>query len=407
MLALEAAARLEPASIDRHTRLATLYLDMGPSAADKAIAEHQTILALDAGRASSYQALFELYGQVGEAGRRFWPAAALVHLGSASPQLARAVADHRPPQLVPADAGLTDTLWDALAHELPTPHGPLDAVLAISGSLLVSAVAQRRTALGLRRQDRIVQATAASEPGSRSRAGQPPTGEVPWFPAEALAYLTRVLNVEAPELHFRPDHFCPLSTHPMIEDDRVLVALVAGPRLEARLSDDGVAFELARRAACLRPRHLAAVAFANGEALAGAVAALRVALGLEATASDDATRLLARDLGRLLDRRGREAVAELSHLLAECDPTTLPAASEAWLAGCDATALRAAFLLTGDLGAAEAALALDASLTGRTDHHARVMTLAAYSVGEAHCSLRAALALDATDEQGGRRWAAG
>src|SRR4051812_36540136 len=59
--ALEAALVFDRDNVKRHAELADLYVEAGPDAIDKGIAEHQWVLRRDKARIASYRALKVLY----------------------------------------------------------------------------------------------------------------------------------------------------------------------------------------------------------------------------------------------------------------------------------------------------------------------------------------------------------
>src|SRR5206468_11542774 len=63
--AFEVASSLEPENLQRHETLADLYMQAGPDRMDKAIAEHQLLVARSPDRLASYRALAKLYRDSG------------------------------------------------------------------------------------------------------------------------------------------------------------------------------------------------------------------------------------------------------------------------------------------------------------------------------------------------------
>src|SRR5262249_2744418 len=61
--ALEAALSFDRDNLERRRQLADLYLQAGPDAIDKALAEHHYVLRRDKSRVASYRALKQLYAR--------------------------------------------------------------------------------------------------------------------------------------------------------------------------------------------------------------------------------------------------------------------------------------------------------------------------------------------------------
>jgi tetratricopeptide (TPR) repeat protein len=405
VLAFEAAAHIDDSDPAREERLADLYLELGPSAAAKGIAAHQRLLARTPDRVASYEALLRLYGEVDAPDKQWWAAAALVFFGDQDPKLRAIVDRRRPAQVVPAGARLGDELWALI--EAPGDDRRLGELLALVAPYAAAATAPKRSALGLKRGDRIA---LGAEPADAARGRRRARTEaVDWFPAHALGYVSRVLGVAAPELFYRAEHFCPISTHLIEDEGAATPAVVVGQAFEQRLDDDAMIFELGRQAARLRPRLLARLVWRTPEALGAAARAILDVAGAPDTepAGREEVEGLARVLRRALPS---DVVDAAAGLVAEAGLAGVGAAElAAWADAAESAAARAAFLLTGDLAAAERALWTDpspAAPPARTSND-RLRELVAFSVSDAHFALRAALGLDAAALEGVRQWAHG
>lgn len=349
-LSYETAAALHPSASEPLEGLATLHLAAGPSGIDKAIGAHQRILAFSPDRLTSYRVLAELFGRVGAFERQWWAETAIQILGDGVPR-SEPISSYasRPPQLIPPQIRFDDDVWEKL-----TPHAgsrPLDEVLSLVGPAVVRAASLRPGVLGVR------------------RAGAVQDG----FAPQALAYVARVLDLQAPELHRRDGHIVPLSAHWVCERERVGPVFLITRAFEA-LSDDAMIFALAARTAVVRPRWSAALGHPHGASLAAALQPILAGTPL------------APSLGAL-------SPAELEDHCAQ------------FLSRIQTAADRAAFLLSGDLWAAFESLTMDA--TKSDDARARVAALAAFALSDVHLELRTRLGLNNGAEDGGRRWVGG
>ena len=84
MAAFEAARALDPHDEGPERALAALYLKVGPSASDKAVAAHQALAARAPDEPEPYRVLERLWRAQGAPEKAFWASAVLAQLGQAS-----------------------------------------------------------------------------------------------------------------------------------------------------------------------------------------------------------------------------------------------------------------------------------------------------------------------------------
>jgi tetratricopeptide (TPR) repeat protein len=370
--ALEVAASLDPDNVERHERLADVYVAAGPSHHDKAIAEHQWLVARSPERLASYRALASLYAAVGAHDKLWCVAATLSFLRKADAELEQFYEAHRPRELRAASRPLDDEAWLKVLH--PAEDRFIDAVFMLLGGYVASATAQQHPNLGLRRKDRVDVATDQR------------------VPTRALRYVAETLEVGTPDLFFKESEPRSLSLVNLQEKGALTPAIVIGKGIEQRASEAELVFEMGRSLAFLRPERFVRAAVPSAPALEVALRAALALAGLGGGASADVERF-ATDLARVVPKPVVDQLAGVTRKLvaARGDALDVPA----WMVAADLTAARAGFALTSDLSAAARVISSEPSGGGSgATTKQRLEDLLAYSVSEDYFAVRRALGFE-------------
>lgn len=323
LAALEVVARLDPRQYEARRRLAALWLQAGPDAADKAIAAQHEVLRLDPGQVATYRALAALYESTGEIAR----AAACEQAVQILSAPAEAPAWSPSPEL--AGKPLTSADWALLRHP------DEDRYLSLLASLVTPLL-------------------AASAAGPLDRAGIP-VGRDDTRPfVQAAGYVTRTLGVDAPELFTANDQMAPLRFYCGSVKQAVRPAFIAGlPLLGDRRRMVDLVPAMALELAQLRPERSLRLLVHDPNVLAVVVRAA-VAVAHDEEPSSDA-KLTAAALKRWLSPVALDQLGVVGRRLRQegREPAQLAAT---WLRAADLTAARAALVLTGDLARTLAAV---------------------------------------------------
>jgi tetratricopeptide (TPR) repeat protein len=314
--ALEVVARLDPKQYEARRRLAALFLQAGPDAADKAIAAQHAVLALDAGQVPTYRALAALYESIGEMAR----AAACEQAAQilTSPDDARGWSPA--PEL--ATKPLTQADWALLRHP------DEDRYVSLLASLVTPLLA-----------------ASAAQP--LDRAGHP-VGRDDTRPfVQAVGYITRTFGIDSPELFTASDQMAPLRFYCGSVKQSVRPAFIAGLPLlgdRRRMVDlvPSVALELAQ----LRPERSLRLLVHDANVLAVVIRAA-IAVAHDEEPSSEA-KLTAAALKRWLSPVALDQLGVVGRRLRLDGREPARLAAE-WLRAADLTAARAALVLTGDL----------------------------------------------------------
>jgi tetratricopeptide (TPR) repeat protein len=376
ILALEVASSLDRENIPRHELLADLYVEVGPSAAEKAVIQHQFLISRRPDRIESYQALAALFQQMQSYDRLWCVAGALTYLGHADHYLRTFWERHRLADVPVATRKMGPELWPKVIHPSEDPF--ISALFSLVAPALALTTAQRHQALGVKRNDRI----------DLTRDD--------WFPAVALRYVSNTLEMPLPDLFVREKEPQTAFIYNLRDKAGLTPALVLGHGFEQWSSPWEVVFELAKRMTFLRWERFPRFALVTPTALDIAVRAT-LALGGEPLDPPGAgihngeverTRVA---LAELVPQPLAEQVTLLARRFRgeHGDVIDIPA----WIAAADLTATRLGFVLSSDLPSAVRVLGAEPAGLSPLTLPERIGDLLSYSVSEEYFAVRHSLGL--------------
>ena len=372
--ALEVAVTLDGENLQRHEQLADVYVAAGPTHQEKAIAEHQYLLAHNPDRLASYRALAKLYGDVGAYDKLWCVASTLTFLRKADAQLETFYETHRPRELRAAKHPFNDEVWLRVVH--PDEDRFIDAIFIHLGPIVAAGAAQQHQVVGLRRKERV-DLTLDQR-----------------VPTRVLRYVAETLELTAPDLFFKESEPASLTLVNLQERGVLTPALVIGKGIEQRGSEVELVFEMGKRMAYLRPERFVRSAVPSAPALD---VALRAALAFAGTpigagGHNGEVDKLAGDLGRVVPKTVSEQIAAVGRQLVAERGDTLDVS--AWMRGADLTSARVGFALTNDLASAARVIATEPVAGSAVSPKDRMRDLLAYSVSEDYFAVRKVLGLE-------------
>ncbi|HVV16925.1 MAG TPA: hypothetical protein VHH90_06950 [Polyangia bacterium] len=384
--AFEAALALDPDDVVRRRFLADLYREAGPARYGDAIAQHRAIVARARTIAEiepEVRLLVRLFVETGALDDAHAAAGALVIAGRADPQERALYEQYRPRQPLRAPGQLSEVTWQThLRH--PDQEPMLSLLLAAVAPAVGAAHARQPKDLGLKKKMRR---EVAKDPGRACRM---------------LARASQMLGVALPDAYLAEEQPFDLE----IANARgttggapvVLIGRGMGdarPELEA-------AFVAARVGAWLRPDLLlrgAAFVPTMGELTAIVGAALRAIdpafpLGAELAAAAGAHEAL---LGQLSPQdRERLSAAVRRYKAGPAAAEDVAVVVARWARGAVFTAIRAGWLVSGDLEVASR-LGQAFAASAAIDPADVVRDLMVFSVGAGYPDLRAELGFTTVD----------
>jgi tetratricopeptide (TPR) repeat protein len=372
-LTMEVALSLDRENMARQEQLAKMYFDMGPSAADKAIAQHQFLISKKPDRLDSYKALASLFFQAGEHDKMWCVAGAMTCLGKADPPLQALYENFRPTQTPPASGKLNEELWRKIVHPNEDPY--LSALFALLSPAIAMSTAQPRKVLGLDRDARVDVTTNA------------------WPHSASLRYVANSIEATLPDVFIKKDAPGSISLVNLKDKNTLAPALVIGIGFQQLASHSEVIFDFAKRMVLLRPERFPRFALGTGAALEIAVRAGLQLGGAPIGKGDHGTEVdkMAKKIDGLLSTPLRAELKGVAKRYVEAcgDQVDIPR----WIVASDLTAARAALVLCGDIVAAARVLALEPSGQSPLSVPERLNDLLVYFTSNDHFAVRAALGM--------------
>jgi tetratricopeptide (TPR) repeat protein len=365
--ALEVALAFDRNNHERHKRFADVCVQA--HAWEQAIVEHQLVLAREKNRILSFRALKHLYIQTHDREKSIACSYALAFLRKGEPDDVARVADHKKLPFATTRRVLGDDGWARLTH--PDEDRLLDHLFALVGPTMVAAQAQPHKAFGLARKDAV--------------------GAVDRSYAKTLAYVTTILDVVPPELHVKPEQREPVVFANCIDGrELVPVFILGGPLVSERRREAELVFELARRAAQLRPERLMRLALPHPQPIMLVIEAAMALADGSGTGADVVRTAAA--LERALPGPQLEQVQAIGAKLRASRVVTDEAAM-AWLRATDLTGSRVGLTLAGDLETCARLLASEGQPAGTAAPTERLLDLVWSSVTEEMFMVRRLLGL--------------
>ena len=372
-LTMEVAVSFDRDNMARQERLAKMYFDLGPSAADKAIAQHQFLLSKKPDRIDSYKALAALFFQAGAHDKMWCVAGAMTCLGKADPPLQALYENFRPTQMPNTTGKLNEELWRKILH--PTENSYLGSLFALLSPAIAMTTAQPQKALGLDRHTRV------------DVAGNN------WSYAAALRYVAGSIEAALPDVFVKKDAPGTVSLVNLKEKNALAPALVIGIGFDQLSSQSQVIFDLAKRMVLLRPERFPRFALGTMSALDIAVRAGLQLGGSPIGPGDHGEEVdkMAKQLDGLLPAPLRTELKGLAKRYVDACGDKVDIAN--WIVASDLTASRAALVLCGDIVAASQVLAIEPSGQSPMSVQDRIKDLLSFFISEDHFAVRAALGM--------------
>lgn len=369
--ALSRRVNLEPANVDARLVLAALleHAEQWPRAARVL----ETACWHAPTNTTIHHALYRNFTQRKEHDRAFQACAALVHLGDADLDKQMLYQQYRPEAGLRPTATVDDACW---AELYPLEHDAnVRALLAAIGPAAISHKVDALRAAGK---------LPTLDPKQRQ---DPETSTV--SVVRSLAWAAKLLQIQLPPLHVRPDLASGISAVPLLEPAIVLGKAVLSGRSIAEL-----AFLVGRDLTYFRPEHRILMHYSSMPELTTLVTtAIRIAKSGPGGAASIRDQGLAAALSRGIDatawERVRAAVDRVESSGAKIDLT-------GYVRSLEIAATRVGLLLSGDLPTAGKLLSTDVREVAGLRAADRMRDLLPYAVSAQYAALRVRLGVAAS-----------
>jgi golgin subfamily B member 1 len=375
ILALEVAASLDRENLARHELLADLYLDVGPSAVEKAVAEHQFLISRRPDRLESYKALAALFQQMQAYDKLWCVSGALTVLGQADHYLKSFWDRHRLPEVPVALSKIGPDQWQHIIHPREDPL--IAALFNLLAPAIAMTTAQKHQAIGVKSGDRV------------------DTSRDDWFPGVALRYVSQTMELNTPDVFVKEKDPQTVSIYNLREKDRLMPSLVLGGGFQQWSSQWEVVFDLAKRVAFMRWERYPRFALMTPTALDIAVRASLALVGCpigQGPHNGEVEKTRSK-LAELVPKPLADEVAVVARRFLEArgevDVIDIPG----WMAAADLSAARAAFVVSSDLPAAVRVLTAEPAGLSPLGLQDRIKDLIGFSVSPEYFAVREALGL--------------
>jgi golgin subfamily B member 1 len=358
--AFRMASRLRPD--DSHERRIIAELCVATDRSDLAVAELREAISREPLEVAHHQALYRLYARMGELDRAYCVASALVFLKGADAEQRACYAELRPKGVPDFRARLGRAAW---IRDLA--HPALDR--AIGGVFEVIA----RAARSLRAR--------SVPPMNANKRENPQTTER--LAAKAFFGAAAVFGMEPPQLWIRPDLSGAITAVPVEPSGSVM-----GSTLVSGWSIPELMFVCGKHLAIQQGEHAVRAHYAAvSELQALLLAAIKVAIPSSNAPDSPFRKALAQQLKQDELEKLRHVVASIVDIGATADVTR-------WVQCSELTAVRAGFLLCGDLSVAAKTLRQEPVIAGDLSPNEKVKELVRFTISEAYHQLRRSLGID-------------
>lgn len=384
--AYESALALDPDDADRRRALAGLYQDAGPSRYGDAIAQHRAVLARARAVAEiepEVRVLVRLFVETGALDDAHAAAGALVIAGRADPQERALYEQYRPRQPLRAPGQLTEASWQTHVRH-PDQEPVLSLLLSAVAPVVAAARARPAKDLGLKKKMRR---DVTKDPARASRM---------------LARAAQMLGVALPEVYVADEQPFELEVVNARGTTAAAPVVLIGRGMGETRPELEAAFVAGRTVAWLRSDLLlrgAAFVPTVGELTVVVAAALRAIDPAFPVAAELAAAAAPYDvlLGQLSPQdRERLSAAVRRYKASVVASQDVAAVVARWARGAVFTAIRAGWLVAGDLEVASR-LGQAFAATAAIDPADVVRDLMVFSVSAGYPDVRAELGFTTVD----------
>ncbi len=367
--AFEVAAGLDPNNAARHEILAELYVMAGPDFSQKAVQEHMTLVKRDPFRVESYKALRKIYMDTRQYDKAWCMCSALTFLQRADADETQFYEQYKQKGFVKAKARLTDEMWAKNVF-----HPEEDRYISNIFAAVYQAVALLKSGehkqFGLKRKDK-----------------RDLTTDQALF-SKVFNYVTQVLNIQQPEVYFRPEQQGGMQLANTKEKGVLIPSLVVGAELLQGRGDKELAFPIARYLTMLRHEHYLRLTIQTNTELGIAfLAAVKLVqpsfpvppnqaptvdqylMAMRQTVRPEWHEQLALVVQRFIQTKGQIDLSK-------------------WSQAVDLTAHRAGFIIANDLALSARFIQMEPATVGGMSAKDKIKELVLYSISEEYFDLR-------------------
>ncbi|PIE17900.1 MAG: hypothetical protein CSA65_07020 [Proteobacteria bacterium] len=368
--AFELAKDLQPDNMQRHEILAELYVIAGPDYADKAVAEHQTLIAGSPFKYDSYQALRRIYMETNQYDKAWCLCSTLSFLKKADAEEQQFYEQYKQRGFVRAKARMTDEMWRRdIFH--PDEDVYIGTIFSAIAPVVGAMTAQPHKKFALKRKERRDLATDQL------------------LFSRVFNYVTSLLNVVQADLYLKPQSPTGLQMAHTTEAP----SFVVGADLLQGRPERELAFAIAKELTNLRPEHfLRRVLPAASQLRTVFFGALKMCNPQFPVPPGDVPEV-DKILKYVRDRMHAGQLEQLAGVVKSFIERRGEANLNKWLMGVELTSNRVGFVVCNDLEVAAKMVSTEPTAIGGLPPKEKVKELILYSVSEEYFRVRNELGL--------------
>jgi tetratricopeptide (TPR) repeat protein len=366
--AFEVAAQLDPDNRHRHEILAELYVLAGPEMADKAIAEHMTMLKTEPFKIDSYKALRKIYMDTHQYDKAWCICNTLTFLKKADPEEQQFFETYKPKGFVRAKQRITDDTWKKLFH--PDEDRYVGAILGAVWQAAALVRAQPHKAFGLKRKDK--------------RAIE--TDQLLF--SKVFYYVSQVISVSMPEVYLQPEQPGEVLLANCEEKGMLIPSFVVRANLLQGRPEKEIAFVSAKQLCYMRPEHYLKLALPTNTELKTVFMSAILTVQPNFPVKPDMIPLV-QQYAPVFQTKIAPQFLEQLHVVVKRflqNPTEVDLAK--WGNGVEATGHRVGFVLCGDLEVAAKMVSMEPVAVGGIQAKDKIKELVLYSISEEYFAVR-------------------
>jgi tetratricopeptide (TPR) repeat protein len=369
--AFEVAAQLEPDNKTRHQILAELYVAAGPEYAEKAVAEHMTMLKAEPFKIDSYKALRKIYMDSHQYDKAWCICNTLTFLKKADPEETQFYETYKPKGFVRAKQRISDDLWKKIFH--PEEDRYVSAIFGAVWHAGALVNARPHKDFKLKRKDR-----------------RPIETDQLLF-SKVFYYTAQVLNVVMPEVYLQQDQPGEILLANCEEKGVLIPSFVVRANLLQGRPEKEIAFVAAKNLCYMRPEHYLKLAIPTNTELKTVFMAALVTVQPRFPIKPDMVPLVQQYLPLFQSKIQPQYLEQLHQVVKRFLQNAGEVDLNRWGHAVEATGHRVGFILCGDLDVAARMVSMEPVTVGGPQAKDKIKALVLYSISEEYFAVRQAL----------------
>jgi tetratricopeptide (TPR) repeat protein len=371
--AFEVANQLDPTDKRRHQILAELYMLAGPEYADKAVAEHMTMLKAEPFKIDSYKALRKIYMDSHQYDKAWCICNTLCFLKKADAEEQQFYETYKPKGFVRAKTRISDEMWRRIFH--PEEDRYVSAIFGAVWHAAALVNARPHKDFKLKRKERR----------------QIETDQLLF--SKVFYYVAQVINVTMPEIYLQQDQPGEVLLANCEEKGVLVPSFVVRANLLQGRPEKELAFVSAKNLCHMRPEHYLKLAIPTNTELKTVFMSALVTVQPRFPIKPEMVPLVQQYLPLFQSKIQPQYLEQLHQVVKRFLQSAPEVDLNRWGHAVEATAHRVGFILCGDLEVAARMVSMEPVTVGGPQAKDKIKELVLYSISEDYFAVRQALGI--------------